>query len=175
MKCCCCIPIEIGVKLIGILTILSTIGQGIWLYTKPEWQSTMLPYVIGGAIMSLIWILAFVSDGEGTRKIAFLAYLCICLVGSMGLYAYQIYTGAITEKICTRENIDEMNHEIEHAVEDSGETLPDDYTGIDDENCTWGGKYYLMGDFALKLLLVIYFTYVISKWANNHEGYSKVH
>ena len=82
--------------------------------------------------MSLLWIYNFVSDGESSRKIALLGYLCLILVFSMGYYAYLLFTGDILDMICTHKNVEEFNHGIEHAVEDAGDTLPDDYERIDE-------------------------------------------
>ena len=175
MKCCCCFPIECGVKTIGVLTILSTITAGVQIYLEPEWQNLMLPFAIASGLMSLLWIFNWVNDGESSRRITFLGFLCLALVFQMGYYAYLIFNGAIMDKICTHENVDEFNHEVEHAVEEAGDTLPDDYDGITEKDCKYGGFYGLAADFTIKLLMTIYFTYVISKWANHSEGYAKVH
>ena len=80
MKCCCCFPIECGVKTIGVLTILSTITAGVQIYLEPEWQNLMLPFAIASGLMSLLWIFNWVNDGESSRRIAFLGYLCLALV-----------------------------------------------------------------------------------------------
>ena len=111
-KCCLCIPLDCGVKLLAIISILGTMSLGVTSYMNRERESNLaifLPFTIISAIMSLIWICALVSPSESTKKMAFLGYVSLILVGSSGYYAYLIWSGKTLAWLCSADSIGHMN------------------------------------------------------------------
>ena len=70
LKCCLCFPIECGVKIIAALVFLSTGATIINACLEEGGLLYYMAMIIIQALMSLLWITNFISDGN-TRKSVF--------------------------------------------------------------------------------------------------------
>ena len=90
VKCCGCVPIEIGIKIIAALTILGTLGLTGFSFYK-DLMSTFLPIVCSSALMSIVWIFTFIYDRFWTRRMSFWAYLIFIAILNTIAYAIILY------------------------------------------------------------------------------------
>ena len=104
VKCCCCIPIEIGIKIIAALTIFGTLSLTGFSFYK-DLMSTFLPIVCSSALMSIVWIFTFIYDRFWTRRMSFWAYLILIPILNTALWALILYKGHLADTVCVRENI----------------------------------------------------------------------
>ena len=168
-NCCLCFPIDCGVKTLGVLTMLGTIGLSFQTYANPDYKNIFLPFAVLSGIMSLIWIFTFMSPSESSKKAAFLGYLVLMLVGCMGYQGYLLMNGTLVDFSCNDHTIEHLNEAGQEIAQETGEQIDT----VTEEDCKLFGKKGLIADFCIKLLLTIYFTYVIMKWSQNSDGYHK--
>ena len=109
-SCCLCIPLDIGVKLLAITTILSTMGLGWITYlNREEFLDVFLPFAVLGGIMSAIWLYTLTNPNESSKKLAFFGYLLLVLVFETLQYGWVFYNGRLLDWMCSPEAIDNMN------------------------------------------------------------------
>ena len=109
-SCCLCIPLDIGVKLLAVTTILSTMGLGWITYlNREEFLDVFLPFAVLGGIMSAIWLYTLTNPNESSKKLAFFGYLLLILVFETLQYGWVFYNGRLLDWMCSPEAIDEMN------------------------------------------------------------------
>ena len=82
--CCLCLPLRCGVATLGVITIIGAIGCGFQVYILPEYRDIFLPYLVSMSIVSLVWIMTWVSPTESAKNMLFLAYLVCGLVFNCG-------------------------------------------------------------------------------------------
>ena len=104
-KCCICIPLEIGVKLIAAMTILGTIGTGYSCYTDPAYGKVFYPIFWSALAMSIIWTFTLISDSRGTRKLAFWGSLTLRVLLHAVWYGYCILQGTAQAYACNEERL----------------------------------------------------------------------
>ena len=116
-KCCFCIPLEIGVKLIAALTILGTVGTAYTCYTDKLYAETFSPIFWSALLMSIIWIFTLAHDTPATRKLAAWGSLVLRVLVHFFCYGYGIFiTGNAQGCFCTEERITLINekNDAEH-------------------------------------------------------------
>ena len=169
-NCCLCFPLECGVKTIAILSILCNISVGIMSYYDAEYNSIFWPMTVAYTLMSLIWIYTLVSPSQGSRSVAFLGFIVLCLCFGTGYYAKKIMDGSAVDWLCDPKNIENLNDDLAHIEDGTGEDLGEPIT---EDQCKYGGKPTLIADCIIKLAIDAYFAYVIMRWSRNDEGYSR--
>ena len=105
----------------------------------------MWPFLLCTGIMSIMFIVAFVSPSEQTRKFTLLTWIALVMVVSNVYYLFVIFNGTIADLNCTDAMVQEYNN--------------NSTTTITAEDCRNGVKYYCYFDFAIKLLINLYFTF----------------
>ena len=111
-KCCLCLPLDCGVKVLGILCIMGTLGMGATCYMNKDREENLkifVPFLVCSAILSLLFILSFISPSESSKKTVFLGYVVLSLVISTGYYAFMIYNGTMLNWLCSADSIGHMN------------------------------------------------------------------
>ena len=116
-KCCFCIPVEIGVKLIAAMTILGAVATGYSCYTDKAYGEVFNPIFWSALLMSIIWIFTLIHETPATRKLAAWGSLVLRVLVHFVCYSYAIF---ITEKaqgyVCSEEGLAKMNekNDAEH-------------------------------------------------------------
>ena len=170
-SCCLCIPLDIGVKLLAITTILSTMALGWITYlNREEFLDVFLPFAVLGGIMSAIWLYTLTNPNESSKKFAFFGYLLLVLVFETLQYGWVFYNGRLLDWMCSPEAIDEMNT---RGYELQQEGYIEGGPPMTEEKCMYGGKEGIMFDFTAKVVFNVYFTYVIMKWTKLDDDYQK--
>ena len=83
-KCCCCLPIDCGVKTLCVFTVLGAIALCGQAYAFPDYREIFLPFAVSTTILSLVWINAWINPTESSKNMLFLAYVILMLVVNMG-------------------------------------------------------------------------------------------
>ena len=105
-KCCFCIPVDIGAKLIAAMTILGTVGTGYTCYTDKAYAEAFQAIFWSALLMSLIWIFTLIHETPATRKLAAWGSLILRVLVHFFCYSYAIFiTGNAQGYICTEEKL----------------------------------------------------------------------
>ena len=144
VKCCCCIPIEVGAKLIAAFTILGTVALSWSSFTDAEYRKVFLPIAITGAIMSLIWLFSCIHDRFWSRRLCFWGSLSLRFAFHAIWYSIVIFNGTATDYACLPESLEGYNERIE----------PD----LSREDCKKYALPLMIFDLVTKMALSGYFT-----------------
>ena len=100
-KCCFCIPLDIGVKILATVIIIGT-GLSVINSTFIEENGWAFWWHLNTVqlIMSLFWIIALVKPQAETKKAAFWAYLVLITFGANIIYSYLIFSGELASHLC---------------------------------------------------------------------------
>lgn len=109
--------------------------------------------------MSIVFVAALMSPGFA--KFAAHSWLVLMVIISMGYYTYTIINGSAIDYVCSAENIDQYNEDIDQIEDDTGAEIDD----VTQEDCRMGGKTGLIIDCCIKWLLSLYFAYAIMQWS----------
>ena len=155
IKCCYCIPIDIGIKILAVLTILDAISLSIFCFKGVQILKVFLPPAIFGLIMSLVWVFQFFHDRLWTRKLSFWAYLVLKFVFQLIWYTAVLFNGYFTALLCNDEYLELFNKGKE----------PD----ISIEDCNKLYTLLLILDRGIALIITGYFVTQIWKWSKIDE------
>ena len=170
-KCCLCFPLDCGVKTLCVLTVLATVALSAQTVQLPEYKEIFLPFAVSMGILSLVWIMAWVSPTESAKNMLFLAYLVCGLVFNMGYQAYLTLNGQLADYQCRPEALSEYNDGVTELEQETDIDLGGTVTRSE---CLEQTGAWLWGDLAIKVLGTIYFSYVIMKWSKTSDGYVKI-
>lgn len=99
-KCCCCFPLDCGMKTLGVFTVLGTIAFMIQCFMIEELWSLWSPLIAAYGIMSLIWLFALISPTESNRKMTLIAWLILIVGCARVYYLWVILNGEALERFC---------------------------------------------------------------------------
>ena len=102
--CCTYIPIDIGVKAIGILTGLALAKDIISCFFSDYAWALWSPMIACYGIMTLFWVCTFTNPRPTytQRKVALFVYLLLIVLIARMYYLYVIINEQATEKICAQ-------------------------------------------------------------------------
>ena len=109
-NCCCCLPIDCGVKTLAVLTILGTVFVIFNCIMVPELRALYIPAAIAQCVLCYFWLAAWCSPSEGTKKAVSLAWLVLAVVFGSCLKLYNIFSGKMGEYACSDAALSEHNH-----------------------------------------------------------------
>ena len=100
-KCCFCIPLDIGVKILATVIIIGTALSVInsTFLEENGWEFWWHLNTVQ-LIMSLFWIIALAKPQVETKKAAFWAYLVLITFGANIIYSYLIFSGDLASHLC---------------------------------------------------------------------------
>ena len=160
--CCICFPLDCGVKVVCCWTILVSIGSFIQCSVEPEYIGIFMPYAISSAILSIVWIKAWVFPTNSGRQAVLVTFIACSLLFNQGYHAYQLIRGQLQEYQCRPEELRHLNHDISEIKR---ETSLDLGQVISTEECVARISPWLWADFAFWLVFSLYFTFVLMRWA----------
>ena len=163
-KCCCCLPLDCGVKTLAVLTMIGTVFVIFNAIALPELRVLYLPAGIAQVILCYFFLAAWCSPSEGTKKAVSLAWLVLAVVFGSILKLYNIFSGKMGDYACSEEALSEHN-EFAAAV-----SMP----ALTEEECRAQQGGWLWGDFAFALLINLYFLSVIIRWSKQSDGYEAI-
>ena len=163
-KCCCCLPLDCGVKTIAVLTMISTVFNTFFAIAQPELRALYVPAAVALVVLSYFWLAAWCSPSEGSKKAVSLAWLVLAVVFGSILKLYNIFSGKYGDYACSEATLAEHN-EFADAV---------GFPPLTEEECRAQQSGWLWGDFALALLVNLYFLSVIIRWSKQSDGYEAI-
>ena len=166
--CCCCFPIECGVKFLAFLVILSAIVSGANAVYDEEWLKLFWPELTVTVVMALTFLYSWVAPSEDSRKHTLLVWVvAVVIVGSL-LYGWHIVGGGYDQFACSTEKLQERNNGIAE-LEDALQT---DLGGpINYDQCVSEARLWLYGDWVWRFLINLYFASVLRKWSTNDDAF----
>ena len=108
-KCCFCFPLDCGVKTLCVLYTISAIAAGAYSYLYPDFKDMWLPFSVSLTILSIVWIMAWISPTESAKNMVFLAFIVCNLVFNYGYRAFLLLNGKVEEFQCRPETLQQMN------------------------------------------------------------------
>ena len=108
--CCCCLPLDCGVKTLAVLTILGTVFVVFNCFFVPELRELYIPAALAQSVLCYFFLAAWVSPSEGTKKAASLAWLVLAVVFGSALKLYNIWSGKMGEYACSDAQLSEHNY-----------------------------------------------------------------
>ena len=156
-KCCCCIPIEIGAKLLGGFCILATAMCVLTFWFSKEFYELFWPIIIFYGLMSSMWIYAFADPSYKSREIAFWTFVVLIWTGVAVYETYLLCAGKLGDYLCSPETVEQLGEALD-------QTTP--YTA---EQCKADMKIKLIIDVATTWISNTYFAWVIWRWMKNFE------
>ena len=169
-KCCCCLPIDCGVKTLGVFVTLGAIALCGQAYAFPDYRDIFLPMAVSTTILALVWINAWINPTESSKNMLFLAYLVLMLVFNMGYQAYLTLNGKLADYNCRPDSLNQYNHDVSEIEQETDVDLGGTITR---EECIEKSGPLMWADFFWKLAFTCYFTFVIMKWTKHSDGYDK--
>ena len=163
-KCCCCLPLDCGVKTLAVLTMIGTVFVIFNAIALPELRALYLPAGIAQAILCYFWLAAWCSPSEGTKKAVSLAWLVLAVVFGTALKLYNIVSGKMGDYSCSEAVLSEHN-EFAASV-----NMP----SLTEEECRAQQGGWLWGDLVFALLINLYFLSVIIRWSKQSDGYEAI-
>ena len=112
-KCCCCIPIEPGVKVLGGFCILATVLCISTFFFGKNFYELFWPIIIFYTLMSSIWIYTFASPSAESRRITFWSFICLIWVGVASYETYLLAAGRLGDYLCSPEKVAKINETLE--------------------------------------------------------------
>ena len=107
--CCCCLPLDCGVKTLAVLTMIGTVFVVFNCFYVPELRELYIPTAIAQSVLCYFWLAAWCSPSEGTKKAASLAWLVLAVVFGSALKVYNIWSGKMGEYACSDAALAEHN------------------------------------------------------------------
>ena len=107
-KCCCCLPLDCGVKTLAVLTMIETVIVIFSAIALPELRVLYLPAGIAQVILCYFFLAAWCSPSEGTKKAVSLAWLVLAVVFGSILKLYNIFSYE-GDGFCSDEALSEQN------------------------------------------------------------------
>ena len=104
--CCCCFPLDCGIKTLGAWVL---IGIGIFsfqCYTTEGLWDIFWPTMVAYVAMGIVFLYTFLADSEQSRKFALLAWIVLVCVVARCWYLYVILNGKTQEMACTTTSIE---------------------------------------------------------------------
>ena len=145
-KCCICLPIDIGMKMLaGLIMLSTTISVINATFIEEDGWSFYWHLLSIQLIVTIFWIIALVKPSLETKKAIFWAYLVLITLGANIIYSYLILSGKLASHLC--------NTQVEHESVDSM------------ANCERISQDMLLIDCMLSWVVNPYFSWVIWKWA----------
>ena len=162
--CFVCIPIECGIRLIAVLTILRAISMTISLIISTAEISAQVmfwPFIAVYSILSVLFVIALICSTEFNRKMLLIAWLVLEVLCANLYYFILIKNGTLMNALCRETLLNQIN----------------EITGQDEqittEDCMTGGKIMIITDLAITWICDVYFFVVLFRWhmIKNGEEY----
>ena len=158
-KCCCCFPLDCGMKGLAFLTIFGTVMLSVESYMNVGMFSLYWPQIATCAVMSLFWVYTFALPSSPNKKLTHLAWIILVVIVGRISYLVVILNGAATDLYCDENDIQQYNEVLK--VEET----------ITVESCKKGGFYGLLADCIVCWILEIYWSTAIRRWSKDDEHY----
>ena len=159
-KCCICIPLDTGMRVLAALTALQLIGSLVTPFIM-EGMTYMLivPFAICSGLMTIMWLCALCGEDDlQKRHRTMISWIVLMLLAKNVYYLILICNGSLLDIMCTESQVDQIN-------ETTGATET-----ITVEDCMYGGRGGLIADLTLNVLFDIYFALAIFKWYMIKKG-----
>ena len=100
-NCCCCIPIDCGVKAIAAFIIIKAAATLLGCFTEEGGWSFYWSLLAVQFVMVVLLIPALTVPSKSTKNLFFWAQILVNLICAGIIYSYLVFSGKFADRVCS--------------------------------------------------------------------------